>query len=676
MRYTQRLSAATIFVSAFLLFAVEPLIAKKLLPWFGGSAAVWSTCLVFFQTTLLAGYVYTRLLTRWLTPRRQAVVHVLLVALSLTALPLGPSVLWTPAASASPTWPLLLILATSIGLPFLTLSATSPLLQHWLASAGYEAPQRLFALSNLASLAALLAYPTLIEPAFDVRTQSWAWSAGYVAFVLLCGAAAFLYGQFKPGLPAKKEPFEYINVERRLTWFALAACGSMLLLSVTNHITENVAAVPFLWVLPLAVYLLTFILSFEFFNFYKRAVFLRILAMGLGLVAYAIYDIHAIEIIQVSLPIFLFGLFAGCMFCHGELNRLRPAAGQLTTFYVMLSFGGAAGAIFVGLVAPAIFDAVYELPIALTFTGVLALLLTWREGWALRMLWSAIGIAMFLVLAANVDAYRHESLSMRRSFYGALRVVQTPRAGPQQMRTLFHGTITHGAQFVQLPKRLRPTTYYGPESGIGILLRDCYPSPKRVGIVGLGAGTIAAYGQAGDTFRFYEINSQVVDIAQSLFTYLRESHAQVQIVEGDARLSLEKDTVEAFDVLAVDAFSGDAIPVHLLTAEAMRLYFRHLRPAGTVAIHVSNQYLELAPVVQQLAATVGARAVLIENHGDDEDDIKPSDWVLVTRNEAVLNNESVDSGSKPIALQHGLRLWTDNYNNLFDVLKKPRFLTR
>ena len=674
MRYTQRLAAATIFLSAFLLFAVEPLIAKKLLPWFGGSAAVWSTCLVFFQTALLVGYIYARLLAKYLSRTAQAAVHGALLALSLSALPLGPAAHWKPGAMTDPTWPLLALLMVSIGLPFWTLSATSPLLQHWLAKSGFEAPHRLFALSNLASLAALLAYPTLIEPRFDLETQSWAWSAGYGLFVLLCGASAFLQARTTAQSNPVELLYQFIGVRRKLTWFALAGCGSMLLLSVTNHITENVAAVPFLWVLPLAVYLLTFILGFEFPNFYKRALFLRLLAMGLGLMAYAIYDIHAVEIIQVSLPIFLFGLFACCMFCHGELNRLRPAAGELTSFYVMLSFGGAVGAILVGIIAPQVFDAVYELPISLVLTAALALLLTWREGWALRMLWAAVTVAMVVVVVgANVKAYREDSLSMRRSFYGALRVVQSPRAGQQQIRTLFHGTITHGAQFVQLPGRLRPTTYYGPESGIGILLRDCYRSPKRAGVVGLGAGTIAAYGQPGDTFRFYEINTQVVDMAQSLFTYLRESHAEVQVVVGDARLSLEQDVSPPFDVLAVDAFSGDAIPVHLLTLEAMHVYLRHLKPDGTLAIHVSNQYLDLAPVVEQLAAAVQYKAILIENHGEEEDDIKPSDWVLVTRNQRVLDNESIEANAKPITERSGRRLWTDNYNNLFEVLKKPHF---
>jgi hypothetical protein len=657
---------------------VEPLIAKKILPLFGGSAAVWSVCLVFFQTALLLGYLYTRVLSRYLRPQIQTVVHIGLLLVSLTALPLGPGDHLKSGPTEDPVWPLLELLTVALGLPFLVLSATSPLLQDWLARGGHKTPYRLFALSNLASLLALLSYPLLVEPSLNLRVQSIIWSTGYAVFVALCALCAWKSRTSSKSAEnaAADHSEKTISLGRKLTWLALAACGSMLLLSITNHISENVAAVPFLWVLPLAIYLLTFILCFNFSGIYKRALALRILAMALGILGYAIYDIQATEIVQVTLPIFLLGLFAGCLFCHGELNRLRPEPRQLTSFYWMLSLGGAAGAIFVGLVAPRLFAGIYELPLSLALTAALALALTWQGGWAVRLLWTGVTTCMLIVFGANVQAYEQNSLSLRRSFYGSLRVVQSPHGGETQKRTLFHGTITHGAQFLLPPRRLRPTTYYGPDSGIGIVLRECFPSPKRVGIIGLGVGTIAAYGQSGDTFRFYEINQQVVDMAQSLFTYLRETPAHVEIANGDARLSIEQDSSPPFDVLAVDAFSGDAIPVHLLTIEAARLYEKHLKSDGVLAFHISNQYLDLAPIVQKLSENMGRHAVLVKNHQDAEDLIEAADWVLVTSNPRVLQNTAIKLHSAPLLALSGLHLWTDDFNNLFQIFKAPHLALR
>jgi SAM-dependent methyltransferase len=667
------LFGTTIFVSAFLLFSVEPLVAKRILPWFGGSAAVWSTCLVFYQTALLIGYLYARWLTGYFEPRAQSTIHILLLAASLIFLPIGPGERWKPGASQDPTWLILGMLTVSIGLPFIVLSATSPLLQHWLARAGGKAPYRLFALSNLASFAALLSYPFAIEPVLDARAQSVYWSVAYVIFTLLCGMTAW-QSRTDPLETRTEARLDKAPHARQAYWFALAACGSMLLLSVTNHITANVAAVPLLWVLPLAIYLLTFVLAFATKKAYKRAMWLRVLALALGTFGYAIWDIRIVEIVQVGLPTSLLSLFACCMFCHGELSRLRPDARNLTEFYVVLSVGGAAGAIFVGLVAPRIFGGIYELPISLILTAALALLLTWREGaWPIRLLWIAVTASMVVILAANVKAYHENALSVRRSFYGSLRVVQSRHPGERQTRTLYHGTIEHGEQFLLPPFRLRPTTYYGPDSGIGMVLRECLKTPRRVGIVGLGVGTIAAYGQPGDTFRFYEINRQVVDIAESLFFYLRETHANVQISEGDARLSLERENAPPYDALALDAFSGDAIPVHLLTKEALSLYLKHLKPEGVLAFHVSNQYLDLAPVIRQLAEGAGYQAMLVKSQGDDDQQVLPTDWVLVTNNGAVLKNADVTMHSRPIASRAGLRPWTDDYNNLFQILRPPHW---
>jgi SAM-dependent methyltransferase len=447
----------------------------------------------------------------------------------------------------------------------------------------------------------------------------------------------------------------------------------MLLLSVTNHINGNIAGVPLLWVLPLAIYLVSFVLGFGASGFYRRGVWLRLLAFALGMLGYAIYNIDAVRPIQVSLPVFLLGLFVCCVFCHAELNAQRPRTSDLTGFYLTIAFGGAAGAIFVGLIAPSIFNGIYELPLTLCLTAALALALVWNNGeWAARILWAGVTGCMIAVFVANIQAFREDSVTLRRSFYGSLRVVQSPRVGPEQTRMLFHGTTQHGAEFLWPDRQRRPTTYYGPDSGIGIVLREGFAAPKRVGIVGLGAGTIATYGEADDTFRFFEINRQVIEIAESLFFYTRETAARVEIVEGDARLSLERDTTPPFDVLALDAFSGDAIPLHLLTREAIALYIRHLKADGVLAFHVSNNYLDLAPIVRQLSQEIGWPAVEVENQADRDELILPADWVLVTKNSSILENAAVRVHTRRIAARVGLRPWTDSFNNLLQILKWPK----
>ena len=662
------LAATAIFGGAFLLFMVEPLFAKRILPWFGGSAAVWSTCLVFYQTALLVGYLYARVLSRYANSLAQAVVHVAFLLLALVFLPIGPSDRWQPAVGTQPTWAILVMLAATLGLPFVVLSATSPLVQYWLARTGDPAPYRLFALSNFASLAALLGYPILIEPTLDIAAQRFWWSVAFAGFVLACGAFAVLSRGDSAAAVSKSKP-EPLPVFRRLYWFSLSTVGSMLLLSVTNHITQNVAAVPLLWVLPLAIYLLSFVFCFGAGHFYSRSIWLRLLAIALGLLAYSVYNIEEIDAMKTSLPIFLGGLFVCLMFCQGELYLNRPEPSGLTDFYLIIAAGGAVGAIFVGIVAPLIFEGVYELPFTLCATALLALVSTWAYGWPLRVLWVGVAACMGAVFVTNVNAYHENSLLLVRNFYGSLRVVQSPHAGPEQTRTLFHGTIQHGAQFLWADKQRRPLTYYGRDSGVGILLRECLPdAPRRVGVVGLGTGTLAAFGRPHDTFIFYELNPQVITIANALFWFIRESPANVQIVEGDARLSLQREH-QPFDVLVLDAFSGDAIPVHLLTRESLALYLHLLKPNGVIAFHVSNHYLALAPVVRQLANEAGYQAVLVTNHDDVDNNVSAADWVLVTNNPNVLDNAAIRLHSSPIEVRSGLRPWTDDFNNLVEIVR-------
>ena len=666
-RSSTPLYACTILLSAFLLFLIQPMVAKLILPWFGGSAAVWIVCLVFFQTVLLLGYLFAYGVSRFLRPRAQSFLHLGLLAVSLALLPIAPGQGWKPTSNADPAWRILALLTLSIGLPYFLLSATSPLLQAWYARGNPRGlPYRLFAFSNAASLLALFAYPVLVEPNAASHQQIIAWSAAYAFFALICGAAAW-QGQFcssMPLEPAVSSP----PARRQALWLLLSACGAMLLLSITNHLTQNVAAVPFLWVLPLAIYLVTFILAFAQRIWIPRTFVLRLLAVALGSIGYLLYETGFAHPLQLGIPLFCFGLFAACLFCHSELNRTKPGSSHLTLFYLMVALGGACGAIFVGLLAPRLFTATYELPISLLFTALLVCVTTWPDGWSSRTLWIVLTIAMAKGVGTEVRQTEIGSVVMMRNFYGSLRVIQSGTA-ENQLRTLYHGTITHGSQFLFPPRRLRATTYYGPHSGAALALLSCCSGPKRVGVIGLGAGTLAAYGLPGDAFQFYEINPQVQQIAQSVFTYLKQSQAKIDVVLGDARLSLEQQPPQRFDVLLVDAFSGDAVPVHLLTKEAVALYLKHLQPSGILAFHVSNSYLNLAPVVRQLAEFYGKQSRLLSSKSNAADDEVAADWVLVADAATFVRLPGGLEAGKPVKTRPGLRLWTDDYSSLAQILK-------
>jgi SAM-dependent methyltransferase len=640
---------------------------------------VWAACLVFFQCALLLGYLYADVTSRRLTPARQTQLHIALLVLSLLFLPIAPRFLQTQRAGSDPASAILVLLTASIGLPFVLLSATSPLAQVWYARASAQRePYHLFALSNLASLLALLSYPLLIEPRIAAHRQATLWSVLFALFVLLCAAAAWLARtagtvQAVAARTERSETAAAPTLREMLLWLGLSACSSMLLLSITNKLLEDVAPVPLLWVLPLAIYLLTFALSFSRRMFYWRWLSVRFLAVALGSLGYAIYEPMYTESVQVSVPVFCIGLFLCCWFCHGELALRRPAPRHATSFYLMISLGGALGAVFVGFAAPHLFTAIYELPLALMLTALLAVAALWPQGWLIRLFWIAAAASMVIVLVRNVREFDKDTIVRMRSFYGALRVRQFSNWLKEPYRTLYNGKIEHGAQYVNPPPSLLPTTYYGPDSGVGLALTHCCPNAKRVGAIGLGVGTLAAYGKTSDYFRFYEINPQVVRIAQTSFSYLRDSPAKIGVVLGDARLSLQSETPQQFDVLAVDAFSGDAIPVHLLTREAFALYLRHLKPDGILAVHTSNSYLNLPPVVQLLAADAGYDAQLIETDDEHRKLIDSSDWVLVTRNRRFV--DAIDSKVRieAISVPPHLRVWTDNFNNLFQILRPVKF---
>ncbi len=570
----QLLFAGTIFSSAFLLFLVQPLIAKQILPWFGGSAAVWSICMVFFQAVLLAGYAYSDWVTRHLRVRVQAALHVGLLLASLAFLPLVVAARWKPTGAEDPTWLILGLLLATIGLPYFLLSTTGPLVQSWVARTPWSARvYRYFSLSNLASLLSLLSYPVLIEPRSSLLQQAQGWSWGYGAFVVLCAGTTLLVAyRWSEAVPAststaaegEETPPRWSDA---LLWLALPALASWLLLAVTNHITQNVAAVPFLWILPLSLYLFTFVLCFESDRWYRRGVFLPLTAGVLVLCAFGLQH-HIGSDVRTGLPIYVGGLFVLCMFLHGETARLRPAPRYLTRFYLMLSLGGAIGGALVGLVAPHVLPAYYELGIGLTLTALAAVAVLRHRLW-LRLSGVALAACCVFFLVAQIRSDRLGARHLVRSFYGALITFDVRRANPPSyVRLLSHGSIKHGEQFLDPLRRREPTTYYGATSGIGRAMAAAPGGPRRVGLIGLGAGTLATYGRSGDVYRIYEINPQVFELADSEFTFLRDSPAQTERVLGDARLALEREAPQGFDLLAVDAFSGDAVPVHLLTAEA------------------------------------------------------------------------------------------------------------
>ncbi len=667
------LYAAAIFLGAFLLFLVQPIIAKQILPWFGGSAAVWATCMVFFQMVLLVGYAYADFTTRRLTPKRQVMLHVALLALSLLTLPIMPDVAWKPQGEENPSWRILGLLAVTIGLPYFILSTTSPLLQAWFARRFQHAiPYRLFALSNLASLLALLAYPVMVEPWISTVTQSIAWSVCYAAFVLVCGYAAIASARSEPAFAAAA-PGPAVATEappgvtRQLTWLMLAAMASFLLLAFTNHICQNVASLPFLWILPLSLYLASFILCFDHPRWYRRNAFLLLAAVLLPVMAWYSDSLN----LKLVVPMYLAGLFVCCMFCHGELALLKPAPRYLTRYYLMISLGGAIGGLLVGLVAPYVLTGYFELAIGLIACALLLLYRTFRMAWWTMLVSAGVVGATAWGAGRAIDVQIADSRVMMRNFYSVLKTREF--AEPAAFRSLVHGGIMHGGQLLDPASRLSPSSYFGTTSGYGRMFASLPDTPRKVGVIGLGAGSIIAYARKGDIFRFYEINPQVVDLAQREFTFMTDSPARIEVVLGDGRLSLEREADQQFDVLAMDAFSGDSIPMHLLTRQAMEIYLRHLKPGGVLAFQATNRFINIAPIVASLAAEFGLSAVLISDLPQSEEGAdywtSSTDQVLVTANRKLLEAEPIRSVATAIVVPPGFRVWTDDFNNLLRVLK-------
>ncbi|PYP90422.1 MAG: hypothetical protein DMG65_11965 [Candidatus Angelobacter sp. Gp1-AA117] len=687
MFFPKTLYAVAIFLSSCLLFLAEPMAGKRLLPLLGGSAAVWTTCLVFFQTALLLGYFCAHALATRTRAVAQGIVYTALLALSLVQVwrSVNPDLRATPA---HPIVSVLWLLTTLVGLPFLALSATSPLLQAWyareLAASSNKSgqPYRLFALSNFGSMLALIIYPWLVEPNFSLRTQALAWGAGFLLLLLVSALIALRLRNFNISTSSasaaavlEQEPRPAVG--DRTLWLLLAACGSLMLSAMTNHLSQNVAAIPLLWIIPLIAYLLSFIVAFSGDRFRPRWLMSLLLAIALGGIGFILYRAESRLSFKLSILVFCVALFIICLYCHAELHRLRPSPRYATSFYLMIAAGGAIGATFVGVLAPLIFSGNYELYYGLPFAAVLAFVVSWRQHILWRIFWVPGTAAVVWLAVHQIRTDRLDSIAQMRSFYGTLSITQTVREGGYMQRTLYHGTIEHGLQIYSKDLRMWPTSYYAHNSGVGLAMDLCCDKhPRRVGMIGLGTGTLAAYGRKGDVFRFYEINPQVEPIARNVFTYLKESQAHIDIVQGDARLSLADEPPQGYDVLVVDAFSGDAIPVHLLTTQAIELYQRHLQPDGILAIHVSNQFLELAPEVQKQAEHAGLSAVLVISPEDLEKGEYSSDWVLVTKNLRFLAEANVIEAQEPIKMPQEVPLWTDDYNSLLPLLKKEPWIKK
>jgi hypothetical protein len=677
--------ALPIFLGAFLLFAVEPLIAKMILPWFGGSAGVWLACLLFFQGALLVGYFYAHLLTRTLSTGHQWRVHIALLGLSLLVLPIIPSEHWKPAGGAVPLLRILALLAATIGPPFVILAATGPLMQTWLARRGNpeesRAVYRLYALSNFASLLALLSYPVLVEPWLTTHVQAWSWSFGYGLFTLCAAFAAWRFGREAVGhAPVDVAAMAPTTWADRLFWFALAAAPSILLLAVTNYMLRNIAAIPLLWVAPLSLYLLSFIICFDHPRWYYRPLWYGLLPLAVGAMILTIFKPFLIDSYILQLAIYAASFFVCCMVCHGELAAQKPPARALTGFYLIIGCGGAAGGLAIAAAAPVILNRDHDLTVALVVLVLTVSCVAWQRWpqalprWGRWVRWGALLLApvawpvLVFILLNPGQPWGVDTILRVRNFYGPLEVTsRRMNAAGDVVMELQNGNIMHGREYTARARKCEPLSYYVRTSGLGVALTEMGKAgPLRIGMVGLGAGTVAGYARPGDMVRFYEINPLVRNIAANVFSYLScaDDHS---VALGDARLTLEREAPNQFDVLAVDAFSSDAIPVHLLTTEAFDLYWRHIKPGGVLAVHVSNRFIDLAPIVAAAAARSGKTARLIDDESDDDIGGSSSDWVLVSDNLEFFTRPALQRAE--VVEQDG-RLWTDDYSNLWQALKR------
>ena len=723
------LFTSTLFVSAFLLFLVQPMIAKMVLPLLGGSPMVWNTCMVFFQIALLGGYTYAHLASRWCSARAQVALHAALLVLPFTVLPFMVQRDVVPPAGAPVAW-LLVFLTVTIGGPFFVLSTTASTFQRWFSRTNHPSaldPYFLYAASNMGSFAALIAYPALVEPLLSLPNQGRLWTAGYAVFALLAAACAVVAWRGSEAANSagaetaeRAEPAGDVvpSQKQRARWVALAFVPSSLLLAITTYVSTDIAAVPLLWVVPLGLYLLTFVAAFS-----ARANRLRrpaSVAFPLVLVPLALLMCTGIMLPSALMLVAHVVTFVTAAFiCHAELADGRPSRTHLTEFYFWISLGGMLGGLFNAMAAPFLFKSVAEYPIVLVLA---CFMLPVREtraasagdrlfdigvplvvgGWAVAAAWLFEGSAGLpwllpafcvpavmafsqrrrplrfglsmgaLLLAGMVFVHAGQTLYAERTFFGVYRV---QRDGSGKYLALAHGTTLHGMQAVSGKERMEPLTYYHRLGPFGQAF-DAFSKVSRVeraAVIGLGVGTLAAYAEPAQRWTFYEIDPAVERIARDTryFTFLQHCGDACRVVIGDARLSLAHSTDGQYDLLALDAFSSDAIPVHLLTSEALSLYLTRLNPHGKLLFHISNAHLELAPIVARLAEEHGlvAMAQVDLRRPDWPESRAPSSWVAMARNKEDLGAIVADARWAPLRSSAGTPLWTDDFSNILSVVQ-------
>ena len=726
------LYAATLFVSALLLFSIQPMFAKMVLPKLGGAPAVWSVAMVFFQTVLLAGYGYAYVLNRLLSPRWAAMFHLLLLGITAMMLPIAIAPGWgVPPQDGTALW-LFGLFAVSIGLPFFTLSASAPLLQSWFASSGHKQagnPYVLYAASNLGSFAALFAYPVIIEPFLTLKTQTAAWSIGFALLAVLLSFVGLLTARALPAaVQAEAVGDVSANVFERMRWIALAAVPSGLVIAVTAYLTTDIAAAPFLWVVPLAIYLLTFVAVFRERPWIAHANVVRFVPFAVAPLAVSLIGGEKVFwLTSIALNLVVFALLT--LMCHGELYARRPSPRRLTEFYLCTSFGGVIGGGFAGLLAPQIFNGNYEYPILIALallcmpglvTGGSRKALTEAAPWlvasaALALVWyvtrfqpsatlelpfqvllALLAAAMLfqrqrpmrffglVILSFSVTALWRPGIApieTARSFFGVHKVAEV---NDGRARLLYHGTTIHGAQRLRnddgtpVSGPLLPQTYYYPggpfAEAIGAV-RAARGSLNHVAVVGLGTGTLACHSKGNEHWTFFEIDPEVIRIARDprRFEFLSRCAPESPVIAGDARLTLEA-SADRYDLIVLDAFSSDTIPVHLLTREAVAGYLSKLSPHGVLLLHISNRHLDLTPVVAKVAQSLGLAAFVREDRsaGDLLTTLK-ADARLV-----VLARDAADAGSvagnwAPLRPDQSSALWTDDYSNILGIMLRTKF---
>ena len=675
--------AASTVLGAFLVFQVQPVISKCVLPWFGGTPAVWTTCMLFFQLLLFGGYLYAHCLRTLFRPTLQAVIHLTLLSTAVLLLPIQPSDAWKPTGSESPTVYLLWMLLVHVGLPYFVLSSTGPLVQAWLSyQDDSDRVYRLYALSNAGSLAALLSYPFVVEPVLSVSQQSTTWSLMLCAFLLIQGVVALKLlrnGKAESGLNRDSgndsSPGVSVDWKTRTAWIGLPAMASTMLLVVTNHVCQDVAVVPFLWVLPLSLYLLSFIICFDSPQWYRPkliAVVTVLAVMAIEMKDWIPINLQLISMV-VSFMAFLLGI---CLICHGEVARIKPPARMLTQYYTMLSAGGAIGGLIVAVVCPVLFNSFVEYPVSMILAkGMIFVLFFAVEGWkrptydwgrAYRLRYFAMAIVVMPFLMF-LNGSGDKTIASERNFFGMLRVLKD-----HDGLHLVHGSTIHGMQRLG-PHANQPTTYYSQDSGVGRAFDYLQQRQESldVCVVGLGCGVLTTYGRAEDQFDLVEINPAVVEIANTHFTFMQDSPSQLHHHLGDGRLVLERMQDQRFDLLVLDAFSSDAIPAHLLTYEAIQLFRSRLAEDGLLAIHVSNSHLKLAPLVHRISAAAGLTARTVRSEGEASKCTSTAEWILVTKpNHQVWDSQQFQIAKSLTDQQlSAAPFWTDQHHNLVSVLR-------